>query len=96
MCRPTKRRLRLINAVRQRKQWRKHAQSEEWVGVPVANALGLDPTCKVDRKRLKATIELWLSEGTLIEKEGRDAKRRPNASSCVIHMRHSLRYVSDR
>ncbi|WP_343501955.1 MULTISPECIES: AAA family ATPase [Roseobacteraceae] len=52
----------------------------EWVGVVVANVLGLDP--EADRKRLKKLLGTWLKTEALIKESRLDATRRPRP--CVV------------
>lgn len=61
--------------------WRKSAQStnEQWIGVPIAKALKLDPKNKMHRKQLTDLIDEWLKDGILkeITVKGANGKMRP-------------------
>jgi hypothetical protein len=56
-------------------RWRKDYQCKDWVGRPIAKALGLDPDNKADRAKVKAWIATWTENGALVEVEGKDEKR---------------------
>jgi AAA domain/DnaB-like helicase N terminal domain len=58
-------------------EWRASSQAADWVGKPVADALGLDLEDKAARKRVKGMIETWIENGVLREIERHDEKRRP-------------------
>ncbi len=58
------------------KQWRENWQTgAEWVGLPVADALGLDPHNKKNHKAIKGAIEKWLREGWLKRISGKRGNR---------------------
>jgi len=57
--------------------WRKDTQAKNWVGVPIAEALGLDPKDKTDAAKIKAALKIWLSNGMFKEAEGKDDNRNP-------------------
>ena len=57
-------------------QWRENVQTkEQWVGVPVASALGWDLEVEKDRKRIAKLIKAWVHEGALEVVEMEDKKR---------------------
>jgi hypothetical protein len=58
-------------------KWRKDPRSAEWVGIVVAQVLGLDPDPEADRKRISAILKEWLKHGVLVEVDGQDEKRNP-------------------
>lgn len=51
---------------------------DNWVGLIVANVLGLD--AEADRKRIKSMIETWLKSGELVKGLVEDAKRNKRPS----------------
>lgn len=46
-------------------QWRYSWKSDEWAGVPVGRAYGLDPRDKTDRRRIEQIIEGLIADGRL-------------------------------
>jgi hypothetical protein len=62
-------------------KWRKDPRSTEWVGIAVAQVLGLDPDPEADRKRISALIKEWVKNDVLREVEGQDEKRNTRAFS---------------
>lgn len=58
-------------------RWREHPQARDWVGVPVAKALGLNLASKPDRARVAGMIRMWLAAGSLVVVDGVDAKSMP-------------------
>jgi hypothetical protein len=69
---------RVLDALRKRDNWRAAVASPDWIGLGIANELGLvlDPDAnKPERKRVRAMIGDWLKDGTLIEYQGEDVKR---------------------
>jgi len=58
--------------------WRENAQSNEWVGNPIASALMLDLDDEKDRKKVARLLKAWLREGALevVEKEDRKRMKR--------------------
>jgi hypothetical protein len=54
--------------------WREdqRAKSEQWVGIPIANGLGLDLLNKLDKKAVAAIVRDWLEAGLLKKVNGRD------------------------
>ena len=58
-------------------KWRADSQAKDWVGNPIAEALGLDPHDKDARASVKKTLEMWIANGMFKSVKGADAKRRP-------------------
>lgn len=56
-------------------KWRENAQSGDWVGRAVANALDLDPDNKADKAKIKGMLKVWLTAGSLAIVEAQDEKR---------------------
>lgn len=58
--------------------WRENAQSNEWVGHPVASALMLDIDDEKDRKKVARLVKAWIKEGALdvVEKDDRQRRTR--------------------
>ncbi|MBA9069930.1 hypothetical protein FHR71_003691 [Methylobacterium sp. RAS18] len=57
--------------------WRENIQAKDWVGIPIAQALKLDPTNKADRERIKRTLKVWIDNGMFAVVTGYDEKSRP-------------------
>ena len=55
--------------------WRANSQAKDWVGIPIATALRLDPDSKADRAKIKGALKIWIRNGMFREVEGEDAKR---------------------
>jgi hypothetical protein len=56
--------------------WRKDSQAKKnWVGQPIGEALGLDPTDKAHAYRIKTAFAIWLKNGAFDEFEDKDEKR---------------------
>ncbi|MGA4553554.1 AAA family ATPase [Methylorubrum aminovorans] len=64
-------------AVRAGGPWRENVQAKDWVGIPIAQALKLDPTNKADRERIKRTLKVWIDNGMFAVVTGYDEKSRP-------------------
>lgn len=62
--------------------WRKDMQSPQWVGKPIAEALGLDPHRKPDRTKIVKLMKLWIAEGVFQIVEVPDEKRK--LRPCVV------------
>jgi hypothetical protein len=58
-------------------RWRDHHTADNWVGLAVAKALGLDADGKGDRKRILALLKTWKREGALQLVEGKSDRRKP-------------------
>jgi hypothetical protein len=59
--------------------WRENAQAKDWVGTPVAEALGLDLNDQQDRARVKAALKAWTKAGLFVVVERPDASRHTRA-----------------
>jgi hypothetical protein len=66
----------VVVAIRSGK-WRKDPQAKDWVGKPVAKALGLNTRNKADKAKIRGLVGVWLAAGSLVEVEGQDTQRRP-------------------
>jgi hypothetical protein len=55
--------------------WREHPQAKQWVGIPVAQALGLDLTKSSDKAKVAGVIKAWLAAGSLEVYEASDENR---------------------
>lgn len=58
-------------------RWRENIQSKDWVGVPIARAMGLDLDSKADKAKIKGLVKYWMGTGSLVEIEELDEKRMP-------------------
>ena len=71
--------IRVKDAIRRGGPWRsdQKATSEPWVGIPIAQVLGLDPQSKFDKKAVAKSIKSWLATGVLrrVDHQGRGADR---------------------
>jgi AAA domain len=56
-------------------RWRESSQAKDWVGYPIAIAMGLDATSKAHRTKITAMLKMWMANGMFIVVEGLDAKR---------------------
>jgi hypothetical protein len=56
-------------------EWRLDAQAKGWVGIAIAEALGLDADERSARSAIKLLITRWLAEGWLKTVKRQDAKR---------------------
>jgi hypothetical protein len=57
-------------------RWRANCQAKDWVGVPIAKALGLDPSKKADRAKVIGALKIWSTNGMFVVVEGEDAQRK--------------------
>jgi RecA-family ATPase len=57
-------------------RWRESVQANDWIGKPVAVALGLDLDKDGDKAKVKSLIHGWLKSGELVRVEGQDDRRR--------------------
>ena len=55
-------------------EYRSDPQSDDWIGKAVAEVLDLDPV--EDRKRVRALVKTWISNGVLKVERRKDATRR--------------------
>lgn len=60
------------------KQWRHHENTgQEWIGNPVAEALGVDILDKREKTNVRETIEIWIKKGWLRKVQGFKDNRHP-------------------
>jgi hypothetical protein len=57
-------------------QWREDARADNWIGRPIAGAIGLDPESDYGKGQVKKLIEKWVGEGFLIRYEAPDRHRK--------------------
>jgi hypothetical protein len=57
-------------------KWRADVQAEEWVGKPIAEALGLDLDKSADKARVKGMIKQWIATKALVVVKRKDDRRR--------------------
>ncbi|ACA15749.1 RecA-family ATPase-like protein [Methylobacterium sp. 4-46] len=69
--------LRRAQAAVAKGQWRADVQAKNWVGHPIAEALGLNPDDKRDRDRIKALLRTWIRMRMFVVVQGRDEKSKP-------------------
>lgn len=55
-------------------RWRESHQAADWVGKPIGQALGLDPTDPKDKRRILSMLKTWKTNGMFVVVEGKDAK----------------------
>jgi hypothetical protein len=58
-------------------EWRENTQAKNWVGRPIAKALGLDLSGKADKAKVRALIKLWTDKGSLVVVEQKNEHRIP-------------------
>ena len=61
-------------------QWRHSSQAKDgWVGIAIAEVLGLDPDDPIDKRKLKRLIKAWIDDGHLkvVEKKDKGRQMRP-------------------
>ena len=56
--------------------WRESSQCKDWVGVPIADAMGLELTDPSAKAKVKGLIKIWLAEKRLVEVTRKDAQRK--------------------
>ncbi|KKW89418.1 AAA family ATPase [Sphingobium chungbukense] len=56
-------------------EWRENAQSNQWAGRAVAEALGLDADAKADKGRIKSILRQWIANGVLKVERRKDRNR---------------------
>ena len=71
-----------VAAAIQAGKWKKAVQADNWVGYPVAKALGLDLTNKADRAKVRHLLEGWIGTGKLVVVNDTDADQRRNQGVC--------------
>jgi AAA domain-containing protein len=57
-------------------KWKRSSQANNWVGIPIARALGLSLTEEKDLLRVKKVLGAWLKAGSLEEYEETDDQRK--------------------
>lgn len=71
----------VADAIRKRNGWRVSDKAKDWIGVPVARALGLDiegddDGAKAARKQVRALVKKWESGGLLVTYTSKDEHRK--------------------
>jgi hypothetical protein len=56
-------------------RWKESIQAKDWVGKPIAKALGLDLDSKSDKAKVRGLIKVWLKAGNLVVIEEKDDHR---------------------
>ena len=56
-------------------KWRENGQAKDWVGKPIAKAMGLDLSTKADKAKVAALLKLWIDKGSLIVIDEKDEHR---------------------
>jgi hypothetical protein len=64
-----------IRAIAAEGRYRKDPRSEDWIGRPVAEMLGLDLKDEADRKQVNKILGTWFANGVLMTKEDLDDNR---------------------
>lgn len=67
--------LRQVQAAVSAGEWKAHHSAENWVGIAVAGALGMDATNDKDRARILKLVGTWQANGALRIEERKDANR---------------------
>ena len=57
-------------------RWRENAQSKNWVGLAVAEVLGLDASNPAHKAKIRAMLKQWIVNKALVIVEGEDGARR--------------------
>jgi hypothetical protein len=65
---------RLIRAQARKGNYRKDSRSPDWISLPIADRLGLDP--EDDRKKINTILKSWIEDGVLAVGTRKDEKRR--------------------
>ena len=68
--------LRKVQVAVEAGRWRQNSQAKDWVGIAVAQVLGLDPTNKPHKSKITGMLNAWLATGMLVVVEGEDETRR--------------------
>lgn len=55
-------------------RWRESAQAKDWVGIPIAQALGIELD-KAGKAKVGSLLKTWVSTGMFVVVEGTDEKR---------------------
>jgi RecA-family ATPase len=64
------------NLVRTNPNLGRHSLSKSWIGIELAKHLGLDPSSKAHRAKLKKILKTWFDNGVLAETEREDPETR--------------------
>lgn len=56
--------------------WRENVQAADWIGLAVANVLGIDPDDATGKQRVKTLLKGWIASGALKVVDGSDGKSR--------------------
>ncbi|GJD47022.1 hypothetical protein AFCDBAGC_4907 [Methylobacterium cerastii] len=64
-------------AVRAGGPWRENVQARDWVGMPIAHALRLNPDDRKDREKVKGLLRAWIGTGMFVVVTGMDEKHKP-------------------
>jgi hypothetical protein len=56
-------------------RWKESIQAKDWVGRPIAKALGLDLDSKSGKAKVKGLIKVWIGAGSLVVAEEKDDHR---------------------
>jgi len=68
---------RVLEAARQGGPWRRHKQSQQWIGHLIAEVLGLENGTPATDRQVNAVIVRCIDKGQLKIVRGRDSQRRP-------------------
>jgi len=58
-------------------EWREDVRSKQWVGLAVAQVLGLDERDEAVKSKIKTMLQTWIDNRELKVVERPDAQRRP-------------------
>lgn len=58
-------------------RWRENSQATDWVGIPIANALGLDHANDAHKGKIKKLLKTWIANGMFVVIEELDDASRP-------------------
>ncbi len=61
--------------------WRENVQARDWVGIPIASALGLDIDKPADKAKIKGLLRQWVASGAFVIVMRKDDKG--NERPCV-------------
>ncbi|WP_415642691.1 AAA family ATPase [Sphingomonas antarctica] len=64
--------LRRVQAAIADGEWRKSDQASDWVGIPIAEVLGLDVERKADKSKVRKYLAEWIKGGALKEDRRKD------------------------
>jgi hypothetical protein len=54
-------------------RWREAPQAKEWVGIPIAQALGRDLNRPAERRAVRILLKTWIANGAFVVVTGKDA-----------------------